>query len=80
MAEVREIFLIVDSELAALDRKNAARSRPQIYARMSAEGKKDTSAGVTARCDSHPDDSLRKSVQEGYKAIEEMGDVMGVNQ
>ena len=79
MAQVREVYKVVEREFTELDRMNAARGRPKIYARMTDEGKQTTSALVTARCDDYPKDSIKQSTETIYEGIESMGDAMGVN-
>ncbi|MEQ1576193.1 MAG: hypothetical protein ABL894_00940 [Hyphomicrobium sp.] len=80
MAQVREVYSVVEREFTELDRKNATRGRPKIFARMTDEGKQTTSAVVTARCDDHPKDSVKQSTKTVYEGIEAMGDAVGVNE
>lgn len=78
-AQMRKIFAAVQHVFAILDAKNEVQGRPKIYDRMSKDGKLNTVAIVSARCDDHPSDTLEQSAVTVYGTLEAMGDAMGVN-
>ncbi len=77
--KIRSVVEIIMQELSKLDRKNASKGLPQIFARMSAEGKRSTAAAITVSCDGHPDYSLAQSAASVYEGMYAMGKDLGVN-
>lgn len=80
MSQVRDVATAIDRQFRELDKQNSSKGKAQIYERMSAKGKNDTSAVVTVRCEDHPDETLKIAAESVYKMFEAMGDTMGVNQ
>jgi hypothetical protein len=69
LLKVRAIGEYAESVFSALDHKNAAEGRPQIIARMSADGLLKTLAMIPAWCNQHPEETLWQSVINVYEGL-----------
>ena len=78
-SQVGAAFSIVSDVYAALDDSNAKKGRTPIFSRMNDDGKRNTVAMATSRCEMHPGDTLRKSATEVYRGIEAVQKAMGLN-
>ena len=79
MREMLDIFNLIEGVFAQMDRANTTKGRPAIFARMSKDGQQNTVAMATSRCETHPDDTIKKSTGTVYKGIESIGKAMGIN-
>lgn len=79
LMRIRAIVGIVVQEFKALDQITVAQGRSFIYLRLSDEGKQTTVAAVTARCDDHPNDTLKQSTLAVYRGIEAVHRALGVD-
>lgn len=78
MQKVKAIFAAVDQSLEAFDRLYDSYGKGKILPRMSPDGRKNTAAAVTSRCDEHPKDTIQNSAMEVYLGLRAMYDSMGI--
>ncbi len=77
LQRVRSIFEAVDRSLEAFDRLYEAHGMGRILPRMSVEGRRNTAATVTARCDKYPKDTIQMSAFEVYRGLRAMQKALG---